>query len=133
MSHVDPIADMLTRIRNAVRTDKDEVKVNASRICEGIAKVLREQGYIKDYDRIETTHKQDLIRLQLKYGSDGEKVIHKISRWSKPSCREYRAVRDLPKVMGGLGIAIMSTSKGVLSDQQCRQLNIGGELLCTVS
>jgi len=133
MSHADPIADMLTRIRNAIRTDKDEVKVNASRICEGIAKVLQEQGYIEDYDRIETAHKQDLIRLVLRYGPDGEKVIHKISRWSKPSCRVYRAMKDLPKVMGGLGIAIVSTSKGVLSDQQCRRLNIGGELLCIVS
>ncbi len=132
MSHCDPISDMLTRIRNAVRVERDEVEVKASRVCEGIARVLREQGYIEDYDRIETANKQDILRIKLKYGPLGEKVIREIKRTSKPSCRVYCSVDELPVVMGGLGIAVVSTNKGVLSDQQCRESKIGGELLCTV-
>ncbi|MBI9015670.1 MAG: 30S ribosomal protein S8 [Phycisphaerae bacterium] len=132
MSHCDPIADMLTRIRNAVSIENAEVLVKASRVCEGLAKVLKEQGYIQGYDRIETTDKQGLLRIELKYGPLGEKVINEIKRCSKPSCRVYCDVSELPKVLGGLGIAILSTNKGVISDQQCRQLNVGGELLCTV-
>ena len=131
--HADPIADMLTRIRNAARTGRSEVNVKASGVCEGITKVLREQGYIADYDRIATAEKQDLLRLTLKYGPLGEQVIHSITRVSKPSCRVYRSVDELPRVMGGLGIAVISTSHGVLSDHQCRQKNIGGELLCEVT
>ena len=132
MSHIDPIADMLTRIRNAVRVERDEVTVKASRVCEGIARILLEQGYIAGYDRIATGN-QDILRLRLKYGPLGEKVIRSITRNSKPSQRVYCAADKLPKVMGGLGIAIVSTSRGVLADGRCRQLNIGGELLCTVS
>ena len=131
--HADPIADMLTRIRNAVRTEKTEVAVKASKVCEGVARVLREQGYIEDYDRIETACKQDLLRINLKYGPLGEGVINRIERFSKPSCRRYCAVEDIPKVMGGLGIAIVSTNQGVLSDQQCRELNLGGEVVCVVN
>lgn len=132
MSHSDPIADMLTRIRNATRVEREQVCVKASSACEGIAKVLLEQGYISGYDRIETACKQDLIRIELKYGPLGEKVIRSISRQSKPSCRVYSSAKDLPKVMGGLGITIVSTSQGMMADNQCRQKNIGGELLCTV-
>ena len=131
MSHCDPISDMLTRIRNAVSVEHPEVSVKASRVCEGIAKVLQEQGFIKEYDRIETGN-QDQLRIKLKYGPLGEKIIRQIKRSSKPSCRLYCSVDDLPKVMGGLGISIVSTNKGVLSDRQCREKNIGGELLCTV-
>ncbi len=130
--HADPIADMLTRIRNAVRMEKPEVNVQASKVCEGVARVLREQGYVDGYDRISTACGQDLIRIILRYGPLGEKVIHEIKRSSKPSCRLYCPVKDLPRVMGGLGISIISTNKGVLSDRQCRQQNVGGELLCTV-
>ena len=133
MSHADPISDMLTRIRNALRTDRDEVNVKASSICEGIAKVLTEQGYIQGYDRIATADKQGVLRLQLKYGPLGEKVIREIKRSSKPSCRIYKSVKKLPRILGGLGIAVVSTSKGVLTDQQCREQKVGGELLCTVS
>ena len=133
MSHADPISDMITRIRNAVRVEKPHVNVKASCICQGIADVLLEQGYIKGVDRIETAHKQDILKIALKYSPTGEKVIQSIERLSKPSCRVYVSVKELPKVMGGLGIAIISTSKGVLSDQKCRQLNIGGELLCNVT
>jgi len=132
MSHADPIADMLTRIRNAVRIERPEVTIRASQVCEGIAKVLVEQGYICGYDRIATDTKQDILRIELKYGPQGEKIIREIARRSKPSCRVYRGVKDLPRVMGGLGIVVVSTSQGVLSDQQCREKNIGGELLCTV-
>lgn len=131
MSHVDPIADMLTRIRNGVRVNRTEVTVKSSGVCEGIAKVLLEQGYIQGYDRIETTN-QALLRIELKYGPLGEKIMREIKRQSKPSCRLYCSVDKLPKVMGGLGIAIVSTSAGVMSDQACREKKIGGELLCTV-
>ena len=131
--HADPIADMLTRIRNAVHMDKPDVNVRASKVCEGVARVLREQGYIEDYDRIATDCGQDILRIKLRYGSLGEKVIHEIKRSSKPARRVYCSAQDLPRVMGGLGIAVVSTNKGVLSDQQCRQQKVGGELLCTVS
>lgn len=131
--HADPIADMLTRIRNALSTEKDSVNVRASKVCEGVAKILKEQGYIQEYDRIPTDNKQDLLRIKLKYGPLGEQVIHEIKRCSKPSCRLYCAVDELPAVLGGLGVAIISTNQGVLSGQQCRQQRLGGELLCTVS
>ena len=133
MSHADPIADMLTRIRNALRVNHPQVMIRGSRICEGIAKVLREEGYITEYDRIPSPNKQDLLRVTLKYGPVGEPVIHDIIRVSKTSRRVYSSMKDLPKVMGGLGISIVSTSKGIFADQQCRQLNVGGELLCLVS
>ncbi len=130
--HADPIADMLTRIRNALNTEKESVNVRASKVCEGVAQVLREQGYIMEYDRIPTDKKQDLLRIKLKYGPLGERVIHEIKRCSKPSCRVYCGVEEMPAVLGGLGVAIVSTNKGVLSDQQCREQRLGGELLCTV-
>ena len=131
--HADPIADMLTRIRNAVKVQQEEVTIKASKVCEGIAQVLRDQGYIGDYDSIETGKNQNLLRIKLKYGPLGEQIIHEIKRLSKPSCRVYRGVEELPKVMGGMGVAIVSTNMGVLSDQQCREKNVGGELLCVVS
>ena len=131
--HSDTIADMLTRVRNAVRSGHADVNVKANRVCEGIAKVLLEQGYIADYDRISTASKQDLLHITLKYGPLGEQVINTIKRKSKPSCRLYCSADELPKVMGGLGISVVSTSTGVLSDQQCREKNIGGELLCEVT
>lgn len=131
MSHADPIADMLTRIRNAAHVSHPEVAIKASRVCEGIAKVLVAEGYVKGYDRI-SAGSHDLLRVHMKYGPLGEKVLHEIDRCSKPSCRKYCPVDELPKIMGGLGIAIVSTSQGVLSDRDCRQRNVGGELLCTV-
>jgi len=132
MSHCDPVADMLTRIRNAVAVEHSTVNVRASRVCEGIAKVLQEQGYVNGYDRIAADN-HDILRIQLKYGPLGEKVIRSIARRSKTSCRVYNKVKELPKVMGGLGIAVVSTNEGVLTDQQCRARNIGGEILCLVS
>ena len=109
--HADPIADMLTRIRNAIHIEKENVNIKASGVCEGILKVLQEQGYIEGYDRIETAHKQDNLRIKLKYGPQGEKVIRTIKRCSKPSCRVYCTVKELPKVMGGYGIAVARRSR----------------------
>jgi len=132
MSLSDPIADMLTRIRNGVRIQKPEVRIRASSICEGIARVLKEEGYIKDYDRIDDG-KQGLLRVFLKYSQEGEPIISEIKRASKPGRRLYSTVKDLPDVLGGMGITIVSTSKGVMSDRNCRKENISGELICTVS
>jgi small subunit ribosomal protein S8 len=131
MSLSDPIADMLTRIRNALRTKHETVNIRASKICEGVARVLQEEGYINDYKRVDD-NKQGILRLYLKYGPTGEDVITEIDRVSKPGCRVYRGVEDLPRVMEGLGISVVSTSQGVLSDRQCREKTVGGEVLCTV-
>ncbi|MFH0981388.1 MAG: 30S ribosomal protein S8 [Planctomycetota bacterium] len=127
----DPVADMLTRIRNAVGVRKKRVTIPSSKLKVGIAEVLRSEGYIEDYDLIEDP-KQDTLRITLKYGPRGEDLIHKIRRVSKPGCRRYSKVDDLPNVLDGLGVAIVSTSAGVLSDRLCRQRRLGGELLCTV-
>ncbi len=132
MSLSDPIADMLTRIRNAVNVRKREVNIKASKICEGVAQVLKSEGYIKDYDVIDDG-KQGLLRVHLKYAPEGESVITEIQRISKPGKRVYTTMKDMPQVLGGLGIAVVSTSKGVMSDSNCRKENIGGELLCMVS
>ncbi len=127
----DPIADMLTRVRNAARVRRPEVLIPSSKIKVGIARVLKEEGYINGFDVIEDTH-QGKLRVQLKYGDRGEDVIHQLTRESKVGCRVYRKVMDLPRVLDGLGIAIVSTSQGVLSDRTCRERGVGGELLCTV-
>ena len=132
MSLSDPIADMLTRIRNAVRVNKEQVNVKASNICEGIAAVLKKDGYILDYDRIEDGN-QGILRIMLKYDQEGRSIIREITRTSKPGCRIYCSVEKLPRILAGMGIAIVSTSEGVMSDINCRQNNVGGEILCTVS
>jgi small subunit ribosomal protein S8 len=127
----DPIADMLTRVRNAVRVRRRQVLIPSSKFKVGIAKVLLEEGYISGYDVIEDK-KQNMLRIDLKYGPRGEDVIHEIKRESKAGCRVYRGHEALPKVLDGLGICIVSTPKGVLSDRQCREHKVGGELVCTV-
>lgn len=132
MSASDTIADMLTRIRNAVRIDREQVNVKASNICESIAAVLKKEGYIKDFDKIDDG-KQGILRIALKYDQDGRSVISEIKRISKPGRRAYLSVDKLPRVLGGMGVAIVSTSKGVMSDRGCREANMGGEILCTVS
>ena len=132
MSLSDPISDMLTRIRNASNVGRQEVSIKANKICQGVAQVLKDEGYILDYDRIDDG-KQGQIRISLKYTPEGEPAISAIRRISKPGCRVYNGKEGLPRVMGGLGIAIVSTSKGVMSDRKCRQENVGGELICTVS
>ena len=132
MSLSDPIADMLTRIRNAARITSEQVNIKASNICVGIAGVLKQEGYIEDFDRIDDG-KQGILRVSLKYDDDGRSVIDEITRTSKPGRRIYLPVEELPHILGGMGIAIVSTSKGIMSDKDCRQANVGGEMLCTVS
>ena len=132
MNNQDPIADMLTRIRNANRVGRRLVLIPKSKICTGIAQVLKDEGYVDDYDVIDD-ERQGQIRVKLKYTMTGDKVIHAIDRTSKPGCRVYRGVGELPKVLNGMGISIVSTSKGVMSDRRAREHNVGGELLCTVS
>lgn len=132
MSLSDPIADMLTRIRNGLRARQEVVNVKASGICEGVCRVLKEEGYINDFKRIDD-EKQGVLRVYLKYGPTGEDVVTEIQRVSKPGRRVYQSVEDLPRPLGGLGISVVSTSKGVLSDRQCRELKVGGEVLCVVS
>lgn len=131
MSLSDPIADMLTRIRNGLRAKHETVNVRASKICEGVCRVLTEQGYIKDYKRIDDG-KQGLLRVYLKYGPRGEDVVTEIRRVSRPGKRVHRAATKMIRPLGGMGISIVSTSAGVLSDRQCSQKNVGGEVLCTV-
>ncbi len=131
MATSDPIADMLTRIRNSARARHAQVRIKRSKVCLGIAQVLRDEGYIGEYDSIDDAN-QGEIRIKLKYGERGEKVIQDLQRVSKPGCRIYRAAEKLPRVLDGLGIAIVSTSQGVLSDRECRKRHIGGEVLCTV-
>ena len=132
MNNQDPIADMLTRIRNANRVGRRMVLIPRSKICTGIAQVLKDEGYIMDYDVIEDAS-QGQLRVKLKYSSNGSKVIHELDRESKPGRRVYRKVDDLPNVLNGMGIAVVSTSKGVMSDRKAREANVGGELLCIVS
>ena len=127
----DPIADMLTRIRNAVRVRRAQVMIPSSKMKVGIARVLKDEGYITGFDVIED-NKQGILRIDLKYGPRGEDVIHKIQRVSRVGRRVYRSVGELPRVLDGLGVAIVSTSQGIMSDQICRERKMGGELLCTV-
>jgi small subunit ribosomal protein S8 len=128
----DPIADMLTRIRNGLRCRRRHVMIPSSKMKIGVARVLKEEGYINDFDVIEDK-RQGMLRVHLKYGPRGEEVLRVIRRESKPSCRVYRGVDELPKVMDGLGICVVSTPQGVLSDRQCREKKVGGELICTVA
>ncbi len=127
----DPVAAMLTCIRNAITAGKPDVNMPASRLKIGVAKVLRREGYIADFSVIQDG-KQGVLRVHLKYGPSGEKVIREITRISKPGRRIYRKAGDLPAVMNGMGIAILSTSKGVLSDRECRKQKVGGEVLARV-
>ena len=123
---------MLTRIRNANRVGRRMVLIPKSKICTGIAQVLKDEGYIEEFDVIDD-EQQGQIRVKLKYSLTGQKVIHEIDRTSKPGCRVYRKVDELPSVLNGMGIAVVSTSKGVMSDRKAREQNVGGELLCVVS
>ncbi|MFC1826670.1 30S ribosomal protein S8 [Thermodesulfobacteriota bacterium] len=129
MSMSDPLADFLTRIRNAGMVRYETVDVPMSNLKVGVAKVLREEGYIKDYQIIED-NKQGILRIELKYGPNDERVICGIRRVSKPGLRQYVKADDIPKVLSGLGISILSTSKGIMADREARRLRIGGEILC---
>jgi small subunit ribosomal protein S8 len=130
MSLSDPIADMLTRIRNAYHARHEVVNIRASKTCEGICRVLKAEGYISDYARVEDG-RQGLLRVYLKYGPRGEDVLTELKRVSTPGRRVYRRVEDLPRPLNGMGISVVTTSVGVLSDRECRQRNVGGEVLCT--
>ncbi len=132
MSLSDPIADMLTKIRNALRINAKQVEIKASGICEGIAGVLKQEGFIEDFDRIDDGN-QGKLRVVLKYDPEGQSIISEIKRTSKPGRRIYSPAGELPHVLSGMGILIVSTSKGVMSDKNCRQANVGGEILCTVN
>ena len=131
MSMSDPIADMLTRVRNAQRAQKLEVELPSSKVKVSIAKVLKDEGYITDYQAVDKDGKSTLTIL-LKYYL-GEAVISTIKRVSRPGLRQFEGKSDLPKVQGGLGVAIISTSKGVMSDRQARAEGHGGEVLCFVA
>ena len=132
MSMSDPIADMLTRIRNANAAKHDTVDVPTSKMKEAIAKILLDEGYIKKYELVENGPAKD-IRITLKYGADkNQKVISGLKRISRPGLRVYASVDNMPKVLGGLGIAIISTNKGILTDKQARRENVGGEVLAFV-
>ncbi len=131
MSMTDPVADMLTRIRNANIARHDKTEIPASRVKEEIARILQEEGYIKNYRYLED-RKQGMLRLDLKYHGDKERVISGIKRISKPGRRVYIGKAKLPRVLNGLGIAIVSTSRGVMTASQCRRAGVGGELLCYV-
>ena len=130
MNLTDPIADMLTRIRNANSAKHESVKIPYSNMKLGIANILKNEGYIKDFEIKEDGSKKDVI-VALKY-VDGENVIKGLKRISKPGRRVYSGVEELPKVLGGLGIAIVSTPRGVITDKECRKHSVGGEVLCYV-
>ena len=127
----DPIADLLTRIRNAARNHSEQVMAPRSGVKLAVCRVLKDEGYINEVEEIEDG-KQGLIRITLKYGPRGEQVLTHIQRESKAGCRKYVGVEDIPQVLNGLGIAVLSTSRGVMSDRKCREQRVGGELLCTV-
>jgi len=128
----DPISDMLTRIRNAARVKRPHVDVPASKLKSGLAEVLKREGYIWDWQVVEADPVSQL-RIELKYGANGEEVIQSIKSVSTPGRRVYRKAKELRPVLGGMGITIISTSKGIVSDREARQKNIGGEVLCEVS
>lgn len=131
MTMTDPIADMLTRIRNANTAAHETVDIPASKIKKSIAGILTDEGYINGFEVIEDD-KQGVIRINMKYGPDKEKVISGIKKISKPGLKVYAKAADVPRVLGGLGVAVISTSNGVISDKEARKLGVGGEVICYV-
>jgi small subunit ribosomal protein S8 len=131
MTMTDPIADMLTRIRNAFRASHELVDIPSSKMKISMAKVLKSEGYIKNF-KIISDGRHRLIRIFLKYDEEGESIIGGLKRISKPSCRVYKGYGDIPKVLNGYGVNIVSTSKGLLTDAQARKMKLGGEILCSV-
>lgn len=132
MSMSDPLADMLTRIRNAAMVNLDSVEMPYSKIKAEVARILKQEGYIKDYQKIEENTVQDMLRIALKTSQYADKVISGIKRISKPGRRIYSRHNEIPKVLSGLGIAILSTSAGVLTDHEARSKTVGGEIICEV-
>lgn len=131
MSQTDPIADMLTRIRNAARVKKREVAIPSSKLKVEIAKILKEEGYIRNFKVIDDK-KQATLNVSLKYTDDNQSVLSGLRRVSRPGCRLFCTHDSIPKVLDGLGIAVISTSKGVLTGKRCADLGVGGEILCYV-
>ena len=131
MVMTDPIADFLTRIRNANMVMHEKVEIPASKTKIALAEILKNEGFIKDYEQIEDG-KQGVIRVYLKYGPNREKVISGLKRISKPGLKVYCKKDEIPKVLGGLGIAIISTSKGIMTDKEARKLGLGSEVICYV-
>lgn len=131
MVMTDPIADYLTRIRNANMAKHDSVEIPASNIKKSISEILKREGFIRDYE-VADDNKQGVIKVFLKYGPNGERVISGLKRISKPGLRNYVGGEDLPKVLNGLGIAIVSTSAGVITDKEARQKNVGGEVIAYI-
>lgn len=131
MVMTDPIADFLTRIRNANMVMHEKVEIPASKTKIALAEILKNEGFIKDYEQIEDG-KQGIIRVYLKYGANKEKVITGLRRISKPGLKVYCKKDEIPKVLGGLGIAVISTSKGIVTDKEARKLGLGGEVICYV-
>ena len=127
----DPIADMLTRIRNANAIRRQEVTMPASRIKVGLAETLQNEGFIESYEVQEAQPQSELV-VRLKYGPDGEQVIRAIERVSKPGRRVYSKAKEIPRVLRGLGVFVLSTPKGIVSDRAARQMNVGGEILCKI-
>jgi small subunit ribosomal protein S8 len=127
----DPLADMLARIRNAGRAGHDKVDIPASRMKIALARIFKEEGFIKNYKVIKD-NRQGILRVYLRYDDEQKPLIQRIERVSRPGLRVYVGHEDLPKVQGGLGVAVISTSKGVITDRQARKLKVGGEVLCQI-
>ena len=131
MTMSDPVADMLTRIRNAIMASYDKVDIPSSKLKLNVAKILKSEGFIKNYKMI-ADRKQGIIRIFLKYDENGESVIEGLKKVSKPSRRLYARADGIPRVLNGFGMNIVSTSKGVMTDNQARKLGVGGEIICSV-
>jgi len=127
----DPIADMLTRIRNAIRIERPQVEMPCSKVKLGIAGTLKREGYIWDFSEVEGGP-QSVLRIELKYGPNGERVIQQISRVSKPGRRVYTRVQDMQDVLQGMGVNVLSTNRGILSNREAKAHGVGGEILCSV-
>ena len=127
----DPIADMLTRIRNAIMVKKEFVNVNYSKLCENIVKILKEQGFIKNY-KTSVEGSKGVITIYLKYNEDKEPVIHEIKRVSKPGLRKYIKSKNIKPYKSGIGVRILSTNQGVITDKEAKKKNVGGEILCEI-
>lgn len=131
MSMTDPIADLLTRIRNANQVYQEVVNVPSSKLKLEVVRILKEEGFIKHYKFFKDKN-QGVIRVYMKYGSSKERIINGLTRISKPGLRKYVGSGEMPRVMGGMGISVVSTSKGVITGKKCKEINVGGEILCNV-
>jgi len=131
MAMTDPISDMLVRIRNAIKAKHEKVNIPASKLKNEIAVILKEEGFIKNFKLIKD-RKQGILRIYLKYENETESVIQGLKRISKPGCRIYATQENVPMVLNGMGVAILSTNKGVITDKVCREQKVGGEVLCHV-